>query len=292
MASITDSLLVIGVSDSGKSHYGGQLLIRLRKRLGLLKSAVAPDSIKGFDEVLTCLSEGKSAPHTASTFYGTVTLPLVDSVGNRIDLHWPDYGGEQIKNIRDDRLMTLEWKERLLKSKGWLFFIRPNAARNREDIILRPTSGDDLTSPDTSQEASHENKVAAWSEQAANIELLQMLLYAKGVGSTHPVSTPYLAIILSCWDEIKLPKKNKKHPPIELLAETMPLFAEFISTNWNEDAYSVFGVSSQGKALSDKIPDEEYLDNGPQSFGYVILPDGNQDDDLTLPVARILERLI
>ena len=119
-----------------------------------------------------------------------------------------------------------------------------------------------------------------------------MLLYAKGVGSTHPVSTPYLAIILSCWDEIKLPKKKKKLLPIEVLTETMPLFAEFISTNWEESAYSVFGVSSLSKALSDKISDEDYLDNGPESFGYVILPDGNRDEDLTLPVAKILERLI
>ena len=169
MTSITDSLLVIGVSDTGKSHYGGQLLIRLRKGLGLLKLAVAPDSIKGFDEVLTCLSEGRSAPHTASNFYGKETLPLINSAGTRIDVHWPDYGGEQIKNIRDDRLMPIEWKERLLKSRGWLFFIRPDVARNSEDIILRPLSEDTLVSAETSQEAPHENKAVAWSEQAADI---------------------------------------------------------------------------------------------------------------------------
>jgi hypothetical protein len=291
MTSITDSLLVIGVSDTGKTHYGGQLLIRLRKGLGLLRLAVAPDSIKAFDEVLTCLNEGRSAPHTASNFYGKETLPLVDSIGNRIDVHWPDYAGEQIKNIRDDRLMPIEWRERLLKSRGWLFFIRPDVARNNEDIILRPVSEDVLARAATSKEASNESKVAAWSEQAANIELLQMLLYAKGVSSANPISTPYLAIILSCWDEIKLPKK-KRRLPIDVLRETMPLFAEFVSSNWQEDAYSVFGVSSLSKALNDKVPDEDYLDNGPESFGYVVLPDGNQDDDLTLPVAKILERLI
>ena len=108
MAVVADSLLVIGVSDTGKTHYGGQLLIRLRKGRGLLKSSVAPDSIKAFEEVLTSLNEGKSAPHTASKVYCEETIPLFAAVGNRIDLTWPDYAGEQIKNIREDRHMPID----------------------------------------------------------------------------------------------------------------------------------------------------------------------------------------
>jgi hypothetical protein len=124
----------------------------------------------------------------------------------------------------------------------------------------------------------------------ANIELLQMLLYAKGAGSGHTIDTPHIGIILSCWDELKL--SRKKHPlPKDVLADTMPLFAEFVETSWQEGARSVFGLSSLSKSLSDKISDEEYLDNGPESFGYVVLEDGIQEDDLTMPVAKILERL-
>jgi hypothetical protein len=130
MTLITDSLLVIGESGTGKTHFGGQLLLRLRKGRGVLKSAIAPDSIRAFDEVLTCLNEGKAAPHTASNFFGEETLPLIDGAGNRIDLKWPDYAGEQIKNIREDRLMPVPWRDRLLRSKGWLFFYSARVGKN------------------------------------------------------------------------------------------------------------------------------------------------------------------
>jgi len=44
-----------------------------------------------------------------------------------------------------------------------------------------------------------------------------------------------------------------------------------------------------GKALDEKEPDKDYLDGGPEDFGYIILPDGSQSSDLTLPVSKTME---
>jgi len=42
-----------------------------------------------------------------------------------------------------------------------------------------------------------------------------------------------------------------------------------------------------GKALTETSKDQGYIENGPQSFGYIVKPDGSTDTDLTLPIAQL-----
>jgi len=43
----------------------------------------------------------------------------------------------------------------------------------------------------------------------------------------------------------------------------------------------VLGLSAQGQPLDEKRPAEEYLNNGPERMGWLVLPDGERDRDLT-----------
>jgi hypothetical protein len=279
-----NSLLIIGGPDVGKTHYGGQLLGRLNQGEGRIRMRSAPANIAPFEEVLRCLGQGITAGHTATDVYHEIIFPIESVDGDPVDLVFPDYGGEQIKAIMEHRHITKAWRSRLVSSAGWLLFIRPERVHAPEDILTRPRG--QAVEPDTEMPTNFR-----WSDQAYYVELLQMLLYAKGTGTTMKMNSPSLTIIMSCWDELTN-AKLRESKPAELLSERMPLFSEFVDANWGSNHLTVFGLSSLGKALQEAEPDEGYLDNGPERFGYVVLPNGVQSSDLTLPVSLTIERVV
>ena len=93
-----------------------------------------------------------------------------------------------------------------------------------------------------------------------------------------------LVVLLTCWDEMENPGK-----PIEELHERLPMLRDFVVTNWKEP--SVLGLSALGRALDQDRPDEEYVSQGSEKFGYVILEDGTRRTDLTLPIRKLLADL-
>ena len=123
---------------------------------------------------------------------------------------------------------------------------------------------------------------ARGSEQP--VELLQFFLFAKGVGVLNKLRKPALIILLSCWDEMDYASGKV---PSELLRTRMPMLFDFVTSTWESDCLSILGLSSLGKRLRDDQPDDEYLDRGPESFGYVVLPDGSCPKDLTLPISML-----
>jgi len=278
------SLLIIGGPDAGKTHYGGQLLGRLNYGKGQIKMRSAPANIAPFEEVLRCLGQGMTAMHTSAGVYYETVFPVELANGNPADLVFPDYAGEQIKAIMEQRQITKAWRNRLVDSSGWILFIRLERIHLPEDILTRPLR--DVVE----QEKIEAPAIFRWSDQAYYLELMQLLLYAKGVGTTMRINRPALTVILSCWDELGFADADVRMPS-KLLSERMPLFAEFVEANWEPDQLTVLGLSSLGKALKEGEADDGYLDEGPESFGYVVLPDGTHSPDLTLPVSITMERM-
>jgi hypothetical protein len=126
----------------------------------------------------------------------------------------------------------------------------------------------------------------SWSGTAALIELLQMFLYVKGIGTIEQVANPSFLIFLSCWDEMD--EDDQKQIPAELLQKRLPLFCEFVTTIWQPEQCSVWGLSSTGVRLDSEQFNEAFLDEGQQNFGYVIQPDGTRCSDLTLPLLELI----
>lgn len=278
------SILVVGGHDAGKTHYGGQLLGRLRDRQSNLRLRSAIDNISPFEAVLDKLGQGISAPHTSMNTYDELVLPVESASGEEMNLLWPDYGGEQITNrIMAKRQVPSEWQSRIKASDGWLLFIRLEQLRDFKDVLTRP-----IAEIVTSAQKNSDKKVR-WSDQALYIELLQFFLFAKGAGVIQRVRKPSLLVLLSCWDEMDYAKDKA---PIELLSLRMPMFLDFVTSIWAPEHLSIMGLSSLSKHLKDDTPDNEYLDRGPESFGYVVLPDGSRSPDLTLPVFRLSQMSI
>ena len=107
-----------------------------------------------------------------------------------------------------------------------------------------------------------------------------MLLFAGGL-SGRTDRMPRLGVLLTCWDE-----DAAGATPDEALDVRLPLVAAFIRSTWK--APMVMGLSALERPLSPTERDMEYVSQGPESFGYVIRPDGTQSKDITAPIQAML----
>ena len=195
-----------------------------------------------------------------------------------MELIWPDYAGEQIRDVIRTRHVRDEWRSRIVHSDGWILILRIAHINASEDIFSRPLAAiHSSASPKTDFRLS---------DQARMIELLQILLYTRRVGTLKRIAAPSLGILLSCWDEIGGLQSNAR--PADLLKERAPLLYEFVTANWPDEKRAVFGLSALEKPLREDSHDSEYVDRGPESFGYVVRNDGTHTSDLTLPISSLL----
>lgn len=267
-----DSILLIGESGVGKTHYGAQLLQRLMKGDGALRMAGAATNLEPFEAALESLNEGRAADHTATSTYVDSVWPVTNG-SREATLIWPDYGGEQIKSMIAARRVPNAWHDRVLKAQAWLLLIRLQQTRVGDDIFSRPLS--DLRGK------SVENREVQVSDQARSIELLQMLLFAGSV-TERPLDRPRLGILLTCWDELGL-----AGAPATALKARLPMLSAFVHSIWR--APRILGLSALERPLSPHDRDSEYVRRGPEEFGYVVNEDGSRSQDLTSPVSLLLD---
>lgn len=273
MSASENSVLLIGESGVGKTHYGAQLLKRLMKGDGQLRMEGAATNLEPFEAAMESLNEGMAAGHTPTATYVDSIWPIADILGRKAELIWPDYGGEQIKAMSSTRRIPSAWRARVISAPAWLLLVRLQQTRGSEDIFSRPLSALRGTGVG--------NREVLVSDQARLIELLQMLVYVRGAISTKPLKSPRLCVLLSCWDELGVDKQ-----PAEILKQRLPMFSSFMNSIWEQP--SVLGLSALERSLSPHDRDIEYAARGPEQFGYVVLPDGQRSTDLTLPIQGLL----
>ncbi len=123
-------------------------------------------------------------------------------------------------------------------------------------------------------------------DQSFYVELLQMLVHIKESSMLLPGELPQLTVMLSCWDEFKAQNPSILKPQIAL-ATKMPMFYSFLTNNWYSKNLNIIGLSSTGRKLDEKTADEDYLDIGPENFGYWVKSVGDEDKDLTRIISLI-----
>lgn len=281
----TPEILLLGGPNSGKTHYAGQLYGRLKRCPEKLKIRIGDGSstnLTALENVLTSLEDGKASEHTPSDQYDQILFPLIDTDNNELDLYWPDYGGEQLKQLFEQREVPSAWRKRLESSEGWLLFIRISGETTYPDAITKLAS--------LPEERPEENlRQETWDANAYWIELMQIICSVADYGITSQKKKPPLAIILSCFDECNSEAKK----PNEVLKEKLPLFYQFIHSNWVEDDLSIWGVSALGKTLTPESNDDDFIDEGPEYQGWVVSPnDYEKNPDLTAPVSWLLDKTI
>ncbi|MFJ2684019.1 hypothetical protein ACIOYV_09780 [Pseudomonas sp. NPDC087342] len=268
------TILLVGESNVGKTHYGAQFLKRLMVKACALKMTGAPTNLEAFTTALSCLTEGKSTDHTPADIYVESVWPITDEVGRYAELVWPDYGGEQVRNLVAQRRIPAAWRDRVVEATDWVLLIRLHSLRSEDDLFSRPLQSFAPVEPQG--EAAYE-----LSDQARTVELLQMLLYLAQFHLDRPLCKPRLTILLSCWDELETTEL-----PADLLASRLPMLWSFVRSNWASP--TVIGLSALERALDKTDADQDYAIRGPEEFGYVVLPNGEKNTDITLPIQYLM----
>lgn len=273
MSHASKSILLIGESGVGKTHYGAQLLRRLMRVPGALSMNGAATNLEAFEAALESLDEGRAAGHTARSVNVDSVWPVVDTDGRRADLVWPEYGGEQIKSVIDNRRLPDTWQKRVDQADAWLLLIRLQQTSVGDDMFSKPLV--DLKG------GSVENGEVYPSDQARLVELLQMLIFShRSTSKSHRL--PRLGLLLTCWDEAGIAQT-----PSEALEARLPLVSAFVRSNWRRPL--IMGLSALERPLSPTTRDMEYASKGPEHFGYVFDANGTKSGDLTLPIYYLLD---
>ncbi|MNR13953.1 hypothetical protein D3C85_1303940 [compost metagenome] len=158
--------------------------------------------------------------------------------------------------------------------------IRLKTETTYPDVLTRLREG-------PSENSANSARVSQWDANARWVEMLQIFLHVAGHGVVDRLKVPKLAVMLSCYDELEVASKS----PAEVLAQRLPLVSSFIKSNWSSDQVSVWGLSALGIELDKDSHDERFIDEGPETLGWVVDPTGNRSSDLTLPLAWALKEM-
>lgn len=267
------SILLLGESNVGKTHYGAQLLKRLIIGGGALRMDGAATNLQPFEDAMASLAEGRATGHTSAGTYLESVWPVVAD-GVTAQIVWPDYGGEQLRGLVTERKVPTAWQGRVATATDWVLLVRLHTMHMTDDIFSRP-----LASLGGIESVGVEHKP---SDQTRLIEMLQILLYVAGLARDRSLNTPTLTVLLSCWDEI-----GQVGTPREILARSLPLLTAFVDSNWTHPA--ILGLSALEKSLSQDDGNRDYAIKGPERFGYVVQSDGSKSADLTLPIRSLLK---
>jgi len=269
------NILIIGMSKMGKTHFGGQLYGRLETEEYPYKLGPTPGDLSIFKEVIEKLNQGFEGNHTDSKLHQTITLPIVSEDGSEIDLVYPDYGGEQIRGMIEQRQINKIWQNQIKNSDNWFLFIRLDLMENISDVTTKFYQ--QIEAEKEIKEKVKNITDLPEDSSAFYVELLQSFLSVKRVALSSN-EKPQLTILLSCWDKMKLVKSTK---PSMMLKEKMPLLYNFLHSVWQEDQLHIIGLSSLGQDLNKEKADKIFAKKGPENYGYLILPDGDEEIDIT-----------
>lgn len=275
---MNNSILLIGKPHSSKTVYLAQFYIRLQKKKSQLKLSRPVANLTPIAPALAALTDGKEPEPTHAEQRVPFVLPITNGE-QEFELLCPEYGGEQINNIIRTRELDSQWMSAVNESDHWVFFIRLNGVNKAQDISdITPNKAN------IASEQEERNNEYGVSDQVAFIELLQILLYQKNNDYHYRNRKVKLTIALTCWDELEISER-----PDAQLKKELPLFYAFVETNWHGDSWRILGLSALEFSLKDPVNCEKYTISGPESFGYMVLENGEITKDITQLIAKAIQ---
>lgn len=183
---------------------------------------------------------------------GPILLSLVDcSAGcSKVHLDLPDLSGEAFRMQVEDRIMSRALRDKVGACDGLLLFINPESVSEPITIAeVDAALGDVPTDPereigDSGDEDAEEPDIDFSPDKFCTaVKLVELLQFLKPYCSVRPIA---LAVVISAFD--LLAKTPYRDDPAKYLAEKLALLSQYLQSNSEIFAYSVFGVSAQGVA--------------------------------------------
>jgi len=284
---VNQTIVLVGVPDTGKTNFIARQWEALRGGKGTLVCTNPPDNIKYVEDALGHLLQGSFAPRSnknigesRSDFMITVTDSGITD-GSSTDLIVPDVTGELWKMAVATLEVPALWMEDLQRSSGAMLFMRVLS-----DEIVAPL--DWVTARDVLRGA-----LTLPSEKvglSTQVELCELLRFLELSLKPHPDGNPpRVAIIVTAYD--LLDPEMAELGPSRYLEREYPLFAGRL-----RDAKSLstrtFGVSVVGGDLGiDEEFRSRFLDGDVSKFGFIVTERNGAIErvsDITRPLAWLV----
>lgn len=276
---MSKQILIIGKPHSTKTTFLAQFYTKLVSKKSCLTLISPVENIMAIKDASDLLANGEETKPSPTNRNVGLTM-TIGKDGEQFELFCPDYGGEQINHIIDNREVNESWQSAITESNNWVFFIRPTNLITSHDLSNKTIH------PASLGNGNGQEEEFVISDQSAFIELLQILLHHKGNNLHLKNDKVKLTIALTCWDEIE--KKEEQETPREKLKQFLPLLLNFVESNWAPDKINIVGLSAQGFRLNTLENQEKYQTEGSENFGYLIKSDGSTSNDITELISEAL----
>lgn len=322
----SNSVLMIGAHDSGKSNFLMRLWLALDAAQGILVKDGNPRELDYLRNGAAALLTGKYAGHTSSDVYERVEIAVKNNPTARVQysgtLFVPDLAGEQIPAIYRNRQWSQAWEDQIQVGCSCLLFVRIESKELVAPLdwvqcsallggIIPEAAGDAPSAVDVGGiaepgENSRTNAIAPEQKnlddpqedeseperpptQVVLVDWLQFLraAFTARAGGDYK---PRIGIVVSAWD--KAPADQQTLGAAKWVSSNLPMLADFCDANDAAFDFQYFGVTvTDGDLEENATFKAEYLQGNPRKAGRISHSlDGTVQTslDMTLPVAWAL----
>jgi hypothetical protein len=286
------SVLLVGVTDAGKTNFLFRLWLALDLGGGLLSKAALPSDLDYLKTGADHLLKGEFAPHTPRDVRDATEIPVKGTSNSREFLGTlivPDLPGEQVLSVFLTRQWSNEWESRIGPGCGCLLFVRVDS---KELIAPLDWLNCPLQLGSTPAAASPEKDNTDKAKPPTQVVLVDWLQFLRKAFTEKVNGTykPRIGIVVAAWD--LAPNDQKDVGPGAWVASNLPLLAQYIHANDDEFEFAYFGVSvTSGDLSADPDFKASYLKGNPRKAGevvYSVSEEVGTSSDMTLPVAWAL----
>ena len=263
-------ILIAGLPAAGKSSYLGALSYVLNHHQG--KALI--QTKENNDPYVASLAENwmnmTPVDRSHAEDHDKLNFEVKKGDNDPFILILPDFMGESFQRIIEQKEKD-ELKNWYKKTESVLLLMR----EIKSEFVIEDTQGAGVEA--NTSVPIKPLTVDQISYQARNIMLLKYL--------ESKMNLKKLVIGISAWDEVKT-----KKPPIDYIKLKMPAFFNYIMQIWPD--VKCFGISAQGDKYKndadfiDKM--QERAEQGERAF--VIGMDGKRDNDITAPLAELINK--
>lgn len=282
----SQSVVLVGGPDAGKTNYLGRLWMALDAEKGAIAKDGMPAQVEYLRAIASSLNSGAFAQRTPPGVFESTAIPVKwidNSTTTSGELIVPDCAGEQWERIHRDREWNSDWEQAVASMAGCILFFRGTSEHNIDPV--------DWSSQSELMKCLEESAASAESPpklptQVVLVDWLQCLSAAyRDIQETEKPLR--VSIVLSAWDMV--PKEARGAAPDEYLSAQLPLLHDFLSANPSLFRFSSFGVSiCEGVLTEDDTQFMKQYLGDPSTAGYVVLSSKGKvvkSKDLTLPLA-------
>ena len=281
---MSNSIVLLGGPDSGKTNYVGRVWPALDEGKGSLHAAELPKDIRFVLDVTDHLNSGSFAPRSehADERRDFEVIVAAEKGGDKTTIVIPDISGELWLNAVEQGEVSSELMDEMRAANGALLLIRVNS-----EADVRPLNW--VTSKNLLAKLGNEDD----NGLPTQVMVCELLRFLESTLSERPDGDlPRLSIVVSAWDLVD-PEKFKLGPRAWLEREYPLIAGRLGDIDWVD--MRVFGLSVVGGDLkADASCRDDVQENGLDGRGWIAVEGDHgvwrKDDDLTLPIAWAVGR--